>query len=227
MHENGQTGRLRELDETAAHQHSDYSSNNNKTAGGRRRRKSRDWIGLVRFLYLLERKGIKNMKRVSKRRKMFHYDDECRASCCPSIPGLDTDQRIKIELMDLMWRLGGALEEKKRERIRVRRRHRSKRRRTGRGRWLVALTGGRLRRLYRSVSDSASSRVSLCVCVSFRFFFFVFIPLSFSLVDSSYIRVFFLFPSPGTSLPFISLVSDVRVAREGAARRSKSLRGGV
>ena len=74
------------------------------------------------------------MKRVSKRRKMFHYDDECRASCCPSIPGLDTDQRIKIELMDLMWRLGGALEEKKRERIRVRRRHRSKRRRTGRGR---------------------------------------------------------------------------------------------
>ena len=113
MHENGQTGRLRELDETAAHQHSDYSSNNNKTTGGRRRRKSRDWIGLVRFLYLLERKGIKNMKRVSKRRKMFHYDDECRASCCPSIPGLDTDQRIKIELMDLMWRLGGALEEKK------------------------------------------------------------------------------------------------------------------
>ena len=53
------------------------------------------------------------MKRVSKRRKMFHYDDECRASCCPSIPGLDTDQRIKIELMDLMWRLGGALEEEK------------------------------------------------------------------------------------------------------------------
>ena len=68
----------------------------------------------------------------------------------------------------------GSRRKKKRERIRVRRRHRSKRRRTGRGRWLVALTGGRLRRLYRSVSDSASSRVSLCVCVSFRFFFFCF-----------------------------------------------------
>ena len=136
------------------------------------------------------------MKRVSKRRKMFHYDDECRASCCPSIPGLDTDQRIKIELMDLMWRLGGALEEeKKRERIRVRRRHRSKRRRTGRGRWLVALTGGRLGRLYRSVSDSASSRVSLCVYLSVFFFLFCFLFHSLSLWSILLIYVFFFFVS--------------------------------
>ena len=85
----------------------------------------------------------------------------------------------------------GSRRKKKRERIRVRRRHRSKRRRTGRGRWLVALTGGRLRRLYRSVSDSASSRVSLCGCVSFRFFFFLFLFHSLSLWSILLIYVFF------------------------------------
>ena len=229
MHENGQTGRLRELDETGSSS-TFWLEQQQQQDGGRKKKKKKksrlDWTCPF-SLFAREKRnkehetGLEKEKNVSLRWRM------------PSLL-LSVYSRAGYGPKDQDWTNGldvatgwGSRRKKKRERIRVRRRHRSKRRRTGRGRWLVALTGGRLRRLYRSVSDSASSRVSLCVCVSFRFFFFVFIPLSFSLVDSSYIRVFFLFPSPGTSLPFISLVSDVRVAREGAARRSKSLRGGV